>query len=88
MQSAPLGICDSQGTKLKGLIVINFRTVFQLRDCRVSLRVSADYIRCNLVFRPLGMNRISWRKRGREKESPLLSLDNSISVLVPNNYNS
>lgn len=36
--SAPLGICDSQGIKLKGLIIINFRSIFQLRGCRVSPR--------------------------------------------------
>lgn len=38
VQSASLWTCDSQGIKLKGLIIINFRTIFQLRCCQVLLR--------------------------------------------------
>lgn len=50
-QSAPLDICDSQGIKLKGQLIINFRTVFQLRYCQVSLRF--QQIRLDgLVYRP------------------------------------
>ena len=68
VQSAPLGICDSQGIKLKGLLIIHFRTIFQLTYCQVLLRF--QQIRLDgLAYRPaLNEEHQSWgRVEGRKR---------------------